>query len=260
MKNVLPIIVFTSLAAAQNTIADLPSCALTCLISTIDGLGCDVTDFACSCQKADQLTPVVTPCVQTACIDVAEQAKTVTVLSGICAAAGFPIEVPVPPASNTAIQPTSTAEYVGTEAPLDTQPSAIDGSEYPTYPTATETTSEHPGLSLILPITTTMLTQIVPTHVTDDVPNLPYSYSDLVPLPSFVNTVIISRPSPKPTSAPGVLPPYPTGTPAPSVPAPSGTSTPSTASPQLPEFTGAAAAIQAPMVAAGVLGLAALVL
>ena len=105
-----------------------------------------------------------------------------------------------------------------------------------------------------------MLTSIAPTHATDDVPNLPSSYSDQGPLPSFVDTVIVPRPSPEPTSVPGVLPPYPTGTPAPSVPAPSGTNRPSTTSSQLPEFAGAAVAVQVPMVAAGVLGLAAFVL
>lgn len=150
MKNILPIVAFTAFAAAQNTITDLPACALTCLISAIGGLGCDVTDFACSCKKADQLTPVVTPCVQAACTDVADQTKTITVLSGICAAAGFPIEVPAPPASSTtAVHPTSTAESVSSEAPIETQPSTIDESEYPAYSVATETTSEYPGMSPI---------------------------------------------------------------------------------------------------------------
>ena len=147
MKNLLPIIAFTALVAAQNTITDLPTCALTCLISAIDGLGCALTEFACSCQKADQLTPVVTPCVQAACTDVADQTKAITVLSGICAAAGFPIEVSAPPASSNALQPTTTAESVSSEAPVETQPSAIHESEYPEYPTATVTASEHPGLS-----------------------------------------------------------------------------------------------------------------
>jgi len=105
-----------------------------------------------------------------------------------------------------------------------------------------------------------LLTTSASTHVTDDMPNLPSSYSDLVPLPSFVDTIIVSRPSPQPTSVPGVLPPYPTTTPAPSVPAPSGTGAPSTTSSHLPEFTGGTATVKVPMMAAGVFGLAAFVL
>lgn len=102
-----------------------------------------------------------------------------------------------------------------------------------------------------------ILTPQAPTHLTFDVSNLPSSYSALVPLPSLVDTIIVSRP----TSVPGVLPPYPVGTSAPSRPVPSGSGVPSHSLSQMPpEFTGAAAAINVPIVAAGVLGLAAFVL
>ena len=111
---------------------------------------------------------------------------------------------------------------------------------------------------------TSILTQIAPTHATSDVPNLPSSSVEYEPIPS---SVIVSRPSPHPTSIPGVLPPYPTsvsfpsGSPEPSVLAPTGTGIKSTSSTNVPpEFTGAAAAIKVPVVVAGVFGLAALVL
>ncbi|KAF1354075.1 hypothetical protein EJ07DRAFT_86260, partial [Lizonia empirigonia] len=84
MKNTLIFTAFAAFAAAQS-IADLPTCSLECLVSAIGGLGCELTDFSCSCQKASELTPVVTPCVQTACTDPADQSKTIEVLSGICA-------------------------------------------------------------------------------------------------------------------------------------------------------------------------------
>lgn len=138
MKNVLIISAITALAAAQG-IADLPSCSLQCLATAIPTLGCELTDFACSCKQADKLTPNITPCVQKSCTDTADQAKTIEVLSAICAAAGFPIEVPAPsasiiadpspaPTSEAAVEPTS-------EAPVETQPSATDEPEYPAYPT-----------------------------------------------------------------------------------------------------------------------------
>lgn len=106
-----------------------------------------------------------------------------------------------------------------------------------------------------------LLTLLASTRATDDVPNLPSSLlpSDYVPLPSFVDTIIVSRPSPKPTSVPGVLPPYPTGTSAPFVPVPSGGPT-STTSSDLPAFTGAAVAAKVPFAFAGVFGVAAFVL
>ncbi|KAF9701072.1 hypothetical protein EKO04_001074 [Ascochyta lentis] len=235
MKNTILITAMTAFAAAQ-TITDLPSCSLACLASSIGGLGCGLTDFACSCQKASQLTPVVTPCVQTACTDPAEQSKTIKVLSEICAAAGFPIEIP---SSSAVVEHTTAAS---SEAPVETQSSATEEPVYSEYPTATEVLSEYPE----------------PTYITDDVPNLPSSYSDLVPLPSFVDTIIVSRPSPIPTSVTPVIPPYPISV---TIPAPSGTgSSPSFTSSDLPEFTGGVAAVEIPMLAAGIFGLAAFVL
>ncbi|KAJ4317369.1 hypothetical protein N0V94_004972 [Neodidymelliopsis sp. IMI 364377] len=231
MKNTIILAALTALAAAQ-TIADLPSCSLECLASAIGGLQCELTDFACSCQKADKLTPVITPCIQTACTDAADQAKTIKVLSGLCAAAGFPIEAPAAP------EATSSPGY---DAPVETQPYATDAPE---YPTASVSASEYSAS----------------TRATDDVPNLPSSLlpSDYIPLPSFVDTIIVSRPSPKPTSVPGVLPPYPTGSPASSVPVPSGG--PTSTSSDLPAFTGAAVAAKVPFAVAGVFGVAAFVL
>ncbi|KAF3046780.1 hypothetical protein E8E11_008908 [Didymella keratinophila] len=250
MKNALIVSAITALAAAQG-IADLPACSLTCLTSAIPSLGCGLTDFACSCKKADTLTPQLTPCVQSACKDEADQAKVLTVLSSICAAAGVPIEAPAPATSTIADpSPAPTSEPASeptSEAPTETIPSISDEPGYSAYPT------EIPPVSYP-----------TPTHATSDVPNLPSSSVEYEPIPS---SVIVSRPSPHPTSIPGVLPPYPTsvsfpsGSPEPSVIAPTGTGVVPTTSTSLPpEFTGAAAAIKVPVLVAGVFGLAAFVL
>lgn len=100
MKSTLIITALTAMVAAQG-LTDIPTCSLKCLTTAITGLGCGLLNFNCSCQKSSELTPVVTPCVQSACSDPADQSKTLEVLSGICAAAGFPVEAPAPPASPT---------------------------------------------------------------------------------------------------------------------------------------------------------------
>ncbi|KAJ4338101.1 hypothetical protein N0V87_004249 [Didymella glomerata] len=238
MKNALIVSAITALAAAQS-IADLPACSLTCLTSAIPSLGCGLTDFACSCKKADTLTPQLTPCVKSACKDEADQAKVMTVLSSICAAAGVPIEAPAPAASTIADPspaPTSEPAEPTSEAPTETMPSISEEPGYSAYPT------DIPPVSY-------------PT---------PSSSAEYEPIPS---SVIVSRPSPRPTSVPGVLPPYPTsvsfpsGSPEPSIIAPTGTGVKPTTSTSLPpEFTGAAAAIKVPAVVAGVFGVAAFIL
>lgn len=93
-----------AVAVAAQGIADLPSCSLSCVLEGVQGTGCSTTDFACSCGKADVLTPIVTPCVQKACPDAADQAKVISTLEGICAAAGVPINVPEP--SSSSVEPT----------------------------------------------------------------------------------------------------------------------------------------------------------
>ena len=194
MKYTLISTATTALAAALD-ISELPTCSIACLATAIGGLGCGVKDLACSCQKAEQLTPVMTSCVQLACSDPADQSKAIKSLSGICAAVGFPIEVPAPPASSATAEP--TPEPTSSKAPVETQSCGTVEPEYSEYPTATDALSEYPGLPLPLILAIfLMLTCSASTRVTNDVPNLPSSHSDLVPVPSFVDTVIVSHPSP----------------------------------------------------------------
>jgi hypothetical protein len=259
MKNTFIITAFAALAAAQS-ISDLPTCSLSCLTTAIPQLGCGLTDLKCSCQKAGELTPILTSCVQKSCSE-ADQKKTLEVLAAICAANGAAISTP-PASSAVAPEETATPEPLPSPSSVETQPSASKESSVAERP------SSYPSTSLfhhiILPILLTPLP--ASSHLSSDVPNLPSpsSYSNLVPLPSIVstNTVIVSRPSPQPSSVPGVSPPYPTGSPV-SLPSPlptgSGVSTPSVSS-TMPEFTGAAEARNVPVVAAGMLGLAAFVL
>ena len=62
---------FASVAYSQtiaSEVAQLPSCALTCLTTAITGAGCGVSDYACQCGSAkSSITSAATPCVVSKC-------------------------------------------------------------------------------------------------------------------------------------------------------------------------------------------------
>ncbi|KAL5424570.1 hypothetical protein PMIN04_003107 [Paraphaeosphaeria minitans] len=239
MKYIFTIAALAALTAAQ-TIADLPSCSLSCVVSGVSGIGCSATDFECSCTKADQLTPAVcrssihtlslrlnqsqiTPCVQNACPSAADQAKVITVLEGICAAAGSPIDVPAPGASSSAAQaPTSAAPGPSQEA---------SSSVAPTIQTSAPATLSK--------------TEIV-------ISSTGYAFPSATEESCVVVTVTVTKTS---SSAVAPYPTGPVGTGMPPV-VPSGTASYSAPPPY---FTGAAAGMKVPAVA-GLLGLAAFIL
>ncbi|PVI05437.1 hypothetical protein DM02DRAFT_650774 [Periconia macrospinosa] len=80
--------------AAGQSITDIPSCALTCLTTGVQNLGCGLTDFKCSCEKSKDLTPALTSCVQSACPSTDDQQKVVTVVTSLCKQAGVDISSP----------------------------------------------------------------------------------------------------------------------------------------------------------------------
>ncbi|KAF2797468.1 hypothetical protein K505DRAFT_322520 [Melanomma pulvis-pyrius CBS 109.77] len=222
MKYTFTVAAFLALATAQS-IADLPSCSLSCVLTGVTATGCSPTDFACSCGKADILTPSVTPCVQKAC-SAADQAKVISTLEGICAAAGVPITIPTPgaPATSEAPAPEPTSEA----------PAPAPSSAAPTV----ETSAPVPSATDIV-------------------------ISSALPLPTdscVIVTVTVTETSGKPSVPAAPTAPYPTG-PAGTggVPVPSGTGV-YTSSPPL--FTGAAAAVKVPAGIAGVLGMVAYLL
>jgi hypothetical protein len=108
MKYFAAVAALAAIVSAQG-ISDLPSCSLQCIITGVTGTGCSVTDFKCACGKASQLTSSVTPCVKSACPSAADQAKVITVLEGICTAAGVGISIDAPGASSTPAPPAVTA-------------------------------------------------------------------------------------------------------------------------------------------------------
>lgn len=252
MKYTLTLAAIAAIATAQ-TIADLPTCSITCVANGVTGVGCGLTDFACSCQKAAELTPLVTPCVQEACTDPAEQAKVITVLEGICANAGFPIDIPEPGTGSSSSAPPPAESTPAPPAESTPAPPA----ESTPAPPAESTPAETPAESSAAP--TPSGTDVVISDPTAAPTGAGSSY----PVPSgkpeescvvHTSTVTVSKGKPGASS-----PPYPTGPPSkPSGPAPSGTGTGSYPSP--PEFTGAASSFKVPAGIAGVVGLAAFML
>ncbi|KAL1596491.1 hypothetical protein SLS60_009138 [Paraconiothyrium brasiliense] len=238
MKYTFTIAALAAFTTAQS-IADLPSCSLSCVVTGVSGIGCSATDFECSCTKADQLTPAITPCVQSACTSTADQEKVITVLEGICAAAGFPINVPAPGASSSAAPaPTSAApEPSETEASSSVAPT-IQTSGLSSYAT---------GITHSTIPATPSLTDIVISSTGYAFPSAPTEES------CVVVTVTVTK-----TSSSAVAP-YPTGPVGTGVPpvVPSATGSYSVVPP--PYFTGAASGMKVPAVA-GLLGLAALAL
>jgi hypothetical protein len=51
-----------------SEVAQIPSCALSCLTTAITGAGCGLTDYACQCGSSkDAITKAATPCVVSSC-------------------------------------------------------------------------------------------------------------------------------------------------------------------------------------------------
>lgn len=74
------ITVFLAAFAAAKTIdelvADIPTCAVTCIRDAATSVNCEISDFACSCAKQDQLTPVVVNCLSKSSCSADDQTST----------------------------------------------------------------------------------------------------------------------------------------------------------------------------------------
>ncbi|OGM50978.1 GPI anchored CFEM domain protein [Aspergillus bombycis] len=124
------IVLFVSLAVAQN-LPNIPACAVSCLVTALQGDGCpSIADFACHCQKPE-LVPKVTPCVAKAC-PLAEQSSVSRVVVSACSSAGHPISVPNPGASST---PQATTTTTATTTSTGTRASPTGSMTIPTVST-----------------------------------------------------------------------------------------------------------------------------
>lgn len=116
LKTTLIFLATVAITASQG-IEALPPCSLACFVEHVPSTGCGLYDFECSCVKASELTPKLTPCVQSAC-ELEDQGRVVTALHDICSAVGVPIPITgVPEVASSAVdepiptvhpEPTST--------------------------------------------------------------------------------------------------------------------------------------------------------
>lgn len=58
---------FADTPDVNSILTQVPACALPCLIEGASAVGCDATNYACQCGKADQLTQAAGSCVDTSC-------------------------------------------------------------------------------------------------------------------------------------------------------------------------------------------------
>ncbi|KAF1848762.1 uncharacterized protein K460DRAFT_249004, partial [Cucurbitaria berberidis CBS 394.84] len=73
--------------ATTQAVDDLPECSIICLTSIIPKTGCSPTDTKCACDKADKITPLLTPCLESVC-SVDEQERVAEVLTALCEQTG----------------------------------------------------------------------------------------------------------------------------------------------------------------------------
>ncbi|KAK1992578.1 hypothetical protein LX36DRAFT_588120 [Colletotrichum falcatum] len=89
MKYTAVICLLVSIVAADtiNELVDqIPTCAVTCIRDKSEEVGCDITNFACSCGKIADLSPKVVSCLaaNSGCSD-ADQSKVFQLTPQICA-------------------------------------------------------------------------------------------------------------------------------------------------------------------------------
>jgi len=118
MKASTIIAVATTLTASfvSAQLGNIPQCALSCALTSLQSTSCAPTDIKCICQ-ATGFVAALTPCVEKACT-AAELQQTITAAEGLCSSAGVSLSIPPVAASSTSasseassasIAPTTTA-------------------------------------------------------------------------------------------------------------------------------------------------------
>jgi len=102
--------------ATAYTIADLPSCSISCFTTAISGSGCGLTDTHCQCTTGlTYITNSVGPCLLKGC-STDDAAKAVTVSQGICKQDASSSAGSTGATTGTSKTGTSTATTTGTSS------------------------------------------------------------------------------------------------------------------------------------------------
>jgi len=105
---ILSVVASAALATAQ--LSNIPSCALSCAISSIGSSGCSETDIKCVCQAKSFITSITT-CVQGACTP-AELQQTMTAAQGLCQSVGVTLTFPSSGGSSSTTSSSSSSAAV----------------------------------------------------------------------------------------------------------------------------------------------------
>jgi len=121
--------------AYGQSIADLPSCALSCFIGPLQSDGCgSLTDYKCHCSQSS-LIPEVQPCVESKC-PAAAQEEVLSGVQALCAKYGVTLTLsnpgPTQAPSTTKAPPTSYETSAYTTPPSSYESSQIITHPYPT--------------------------------------------------------------------------------------------------------------------------------
>ncbi|KAF2655640.1 hypothetical protein K491DRAFT_678706 [Lophiostoma macrostomum CBS 122681] len=144
MKSFTLLLALAAIATSWS-IAELPSCSMLCLQEGLEEVQCSIADYKCSCSKAEQLLPIVGPCVQNACSAPEDQQKVSDVLAGICEDVGLPITIAVrePVSSAPGYGQASSTENLSTmqvtKFPITDKPTPASTPPCPGTPTPTPT-------------------------------------------------------------------------------------------------------------------------
>ncbi|KAF5486936.1 GPI-anchored CFEM domain protein [Colletotrichum siamense] len=102
---------FAAAKTVDELVADIPTCAVTCIRDAATSVNCDISDFACSCAKQDQLTPVVVNCLSKSSCSADDQTKVLLTAQQICSQVSSGVSAT---GSVAALTGTSTGTATGT--------------------------------------------------------------------------------------------------------------------------------------------------
>ncbi|WYZ41282.1 hypothetical protein EsH8_V_000177 [Colletotrichum jinshuiense] len=71
--------------AVSDLVAQIPTCAETCIQEAAKSINCDVSDFSCVCAKLATITSTVVQCISTSSCSATDQAKVLQLAPEICA-------------------------------------------------------------------------------------------------------------------------------------------------------------------------------
>ncbi|KAK2044763.1 hypothetical protein LZ31DRAFT_275346 [Colletotrichum somersetense] len=113
-------------ADTVNQLVDqIPTCAVPCIRDQAKAVGCEITDFNCTCGKITELTPKVVSCLATSGCSTADQAKIFQITPQICAQIGQTTTTDADTSETTAAAGASrTSDGAGSAITSTTAPAA----------------------------------------------------------------------------------------------------------------------------------------